>query len=262
VRLEGLGDILGHVPALLLVVFRIGGLMIFGPIFGSSVIPARLKVLLALVLGMAIYPLVGPPDPALSLSVWSMAPAIATELMIGLIIGFLAALPLVAVQVGGLMMSQQMGLGFARFVDPALDVEVDVVGQVLFVLTLAGFLLIGGHEAMVLAVLNSFEHLPVPAWGSFAPDLDLLAVSAGLLGATLEVALRVATPVLALLFLQTVAMGFIARTVPQMNILSLGFPLRILGGLAVISLGLVVIDEVVMELVDEGLNVILAWVEG
>lgn len=261
-RIEGLGDILDHVPALLLVVFRIGGLMIFGPVFGSSVIPVRVKILLSLVLGLAIYPLVGAPDPNLSLDLWSIAPAVAMELMVGLIIGYLATLPLVAVQVGGLMMGQQMGLGFARFVNPALDVEADVVAQVLFLMTLTGFLLIGGHEAMVLAVLDSFQHLPAPAVASFTPDLDLLSLATGMLGSALEIALRVATPVLALLFLQTVAMGFIAKTVPQMNILSLGFPLRILGGLAIISLGLVVIDDVIMDLVNDGLRVILAWVEG
>ena len=57
-------------------------------------------------------------------------------------------------------------------------------------------------------------------------------------------------------------MGFIAKTVPQVNILSLGFPLRVLVGLTIVALGLVVIEDVVMELVNEGLTAILEWVEG
>src|SRR5262249_34262416 len=90
----------------------------------------------------------------------------------------------------------------------------------------------------------------------------LLALALGLLAASLEVALRVAAPLLMLVFLESVAMAFIARTVPQFNVLSLGFALRILGGLLVVVLGLVVMDEVVMDLMRETLEKILAWAGG
>ena len=83
-----------------------------------------------------------------------------------------------------------------------------------------------------------------------------VALVTGLLTASVEVALRVAAPLLALIFLQTVAMGFVAKTVPQLNILSLGFPLRILGGLLIVTLGLVVINDVVMEMVDDVMHLI------
>ncbi len=236
--------------------------MIYGPIFGSSVIPPRVKIFLALVLGLAVYPLVRPEHgQTLSLDLWTLGPLVAMELMVGLVIGFLATLPLVAVQVGGLVMGQQMGLGFARFYNPAIEDDADVLGQVLFLMVLAGFLMIGGQESMVLAVLHSFEHMPAPAITSFAPDLQLAGLMAGLLSAALELALRVAAPLLCLLFLQTLAMGFIAKTVPQVNILSLGFPLRILAGLSMIGLGLVVIDDVIMEFVGEALRLIFEWVE-
>ncbi len=181
------------------------------------------------------------------------------ELAIGLVIGFMASLPLIAIQTGGLVMGQQMGLGFASFFNPAIDDEADVVGQMLFFMTLAGFLIIGGHEAMVLAVLRSFEHLPL---GSFAVNADLIQLLAGLLTSALELALRVAAPLLALIFLESLAMGFLAKTVPQLNILSLGFPLRILAGLLIIILGLTVIDQVMMEGMQEVLDVIFSWVAG
>ena len=251
--------LLDHIPGALLVIFRISGLMIYGPVFGSTLITPRVKIFLTLVLGLAVYPLVGGPAEHLKLDLWTLGPMVAMELMIGLIIGFLATLPLVAVQVGGLVMGQQMGLGFARVYNPAADADADVLGQILFLMVLMGFLLVGGQEAMVLAVLHSFEHIPVPAIASYVPDLQLVSLMTGLLSAALELALRVATPLLCLLFLQTLAMGFIAKTVPQMNILSLGFPLRILGGLTIVSLGLVVIDDVVMELVEGALQLIFEW---
>ena len=236
--------------------------MIYGPVFGAPVIPARVKIFLAVLLGLAIYPLIDTAHLAeatpLPLDLWALAPLVTRELLIGLIIGFVASLPLVAVQTGGLVMSQQMGLGFARFFNPAINAQADVVGQILFFMILAEFLLIGGHEAMVLAVFHSFQHIPL---GGFSPDLGLVSLLGGLLTASLELGLRVAAPVLALIFLQSAGMGFLAKTVPQMNILTLGFPLRILGALLMISVALVAIDEVMMEAIDEMLNMLFGWIE-
>src|SRR5437870_930031 len=123
-----LQPILDHVPQALLVIFRIGGLMIFAPVFGSSIIPGRIKIFLSVVIGLAACPLLSATDHngvQLRLEAWSLAPAIALELMIGLIIGFVANLPLQALSGGGLIMGQQMGLGFGQLYNPAIDDEVD-----------------------------------------------------------------------------------------------------------------------------------------
>ncbi len=247
----------------MLVVFRFGGLMIYGPVFGSPSVPLRVKVMLSFLLGVAVYPLLTHVHPTgdapLQLELWSLAPMVATELMIGMIIGYVASIPMTAVQTGGLVMGQQMGLGFARFFNPAIDDEADIVGQLLFFMALVGFLMIGGHEAMILAVMHSFQHVPL---GGFVPDQSLLDLLSGLLLAAFELALRVSAPLLAIIFLESIAMGFVSKTVPQLNILSLGFPLRILAGFAIIALGLVVIDEVVMDSVDFVLQLLFEWIDG
>ncbi len=255
--------ILEHVSPALLVIFRVSGLMIFGPIFGSRVLLPRVKVALAVMLGLAVYPALaaGPAAPALGLSLWELPGLIIFELAIGLAIGFLASMPLIAVQIGGLVMGQQMGLGFAQFFNPAIEDEADVLGQILFYTVLAGFLMIGGHEAMVLAVLHSFDHVPVPAVAAGAVDLGLINLLTGTMNAVVEMSLRVAAPLLSVIFVQTVALGFIAKTAPQINILSLGFPMRILVGLFMALAGLAVIDEVVMGQVNETLDLIFSWIE-
>lgn len=252
---------LDHIPPAMLVIFRIGGLMIYGPVFGSSVVPVQVKVYLSFLIGLAAYPLLASEHFAgmsLELNLWTLGPLIAIELLIGLVIGFLASLPLVGAQTGGLIMGQQMGLGFAQFYNPAVDDEADVVGQVLFFMGLAGFLVIGGHEAMVLAVLHSFTHVPP---GGMHIDSSLMTVATGMLLAAFEVALRVAAPLLAIIFLESLALGFISKTVPQLNILSLGFPVRILVGFLIVAIGLVVIHEVIMESIDEALRMIFGWIE-
>lgn len=256
-----LSQILEHVPPALLVVFRFAGLMIYGPVFGSPAIPVRVKVFLAFLIGIAVYPVVSVAQPSgepLTLDLWSLAPRVATELMIGLIIGYVASLPMMAMQTGGLVMGQQMGLGFARFFDPAIDDEADIVGQVLFYMALAGFLLIGGHEAMLMAVMHSFEHVPL---GGFTIDNSVLELITGLLLAAFELALRVSVPLLAIIFLESIAMGFVSKTVPQLNILSLGFPLRIIAGFLILALGMVVIDDVLMDGIDQILQALFDWIE-
>lgn len=253
--------ILPHVAPALLVIFRIGGLTMYGPVLGSSVIPVRLRVFLSFIVGIAAYPLLAAQhfvNVDVKLELWSLAPLVAMELLIGLVIGFISSLPLLAMQTGGLLMGQQMGLGFAQLYNPTIDDEADIVGQMLFFMALAGFVIAGGHESMLMAVLHSFEHIPL---GRFAMDLNTLDLVSGVLLSSLELALRVAAPLLALVFLETVAMGFLAKTVPQLNILSLGFPIRILVGIAIVTLGLVVINDVATDSISETLQMLFQWIE-
>jgi len=116
--------LLDHVPPALLVICRIGGLAIYGPVIGSSIIPGRVRVMLAVILGLAVYPVLNTQElgnAGWQMNLWSLGPAIALELLVGMVIGFLASLPLLTVQLGGLMMGHQMGLGFAKFFNPAME---------------------------------------------------------------------------------------------------------------------------------------------
>ena len=239
--------LLPHIPAFLLVMFRLTGIFIFAPLFGSTAIPARVKVLLALVLAVCIYPMV-PPQAAPGLSLWTMGGAVASELLIGVVIGYGASLPLIAVQMGGLMMGQQLGLGLAQVFSPQFGEQSDVVSQLFYLSALAIFITLDGHHAMLAVLIGSFESIPL---GGFIPDGSLVRLTIGLLSAMIELAVRVAAPLLCIVFLETIAMGFVARTVPQLNILSLGFPLRIIVGLLLMAAVFVVIGDALAESIRE-----------
>ncbi len=223
---DALQPILPHIPAFLLVMFRLGGLFIFAPIFGSPVVPVRVRVFLALLLAFCVYPLV-PAQVPIELGLWTMSLAVAAEIFIGMAIGYGASLPLVGMQVGGVMIGHQLGLGLARVFNPDSNEETEVLSQLMFFMALAVFLLLDGHHVLVASVARSFGNIPL---GAYTPDGQVLDVLLGLLTSMLELAVRVSAPLLCLIFLETVALGFIARTVPQINILSLGFPLRIILG--------------------------------
>ena len=238
--------ILPHVVPFMLVLFRLGGIFIFAPLFGSRMVPAQVKILLALVLAFCIYPMV--PFQPVNLSLMTLPVAIGGEVMIGLVIGYGASLPLIAMQMAGMMMGQQIGLGFARVLNPEMNEETVVLGQAFFLIALLVFLLLDGHHALLSALIGSFHHVPLTG---YRVDLPLLGVLAGLLSSMYELAVRVAAPLICLIFLETIALGFIARTVPQINILSIGFPLRIIvGGALLVAMAGSIFGAVRQQIID------------
>lgn len=251
---------LAHVPWILLAVARVGGIFVFAPLFSASVIPARSRIALAFLLGLAIYPVAagawfeGTPPPIL-LSM--LAPLVAIEIALGVAIGLIAAIPMLGIEVGSLMIGQQMGLRFAQIYNPASDTQSDVLGQMLFFLVLAGLIATGGLDAIVDAVMRTFGHVK-PGTAIF--DASITDVACGMLHSACEVGLRLSAPVLAVIFLESVAMGYVSKTTPQVNILSLGFPLRIIVGLATAWFGMAVIEEVSLDGLWEGLDEMHRWI--
>ena len=242
--------LLDHLPGWVLVLTRMSGIFLLAPVLGSSTIPRLVKVFLVLGLSLCVYPMLwGTPGLAAAaefgsvigggLTLWELGAAVGLELLIGFAIGYCASLPLIGLQIGGHVIDQQMGISAGGVYNPELDSEAGVAGQLLFMMGLAIFVLMGGHHVMLATLVGSFERIPiagfVEAGPGFGPLVDLVL---GLLTMAFEVALQVAAPLLCIVFLESVAMGFIARTVPQMNILSVGFIVRILGGLILLIVGI------------------------
>ena len=240
-----------HLVPATMVVARVGGIAIHGPVLSSPAIPMRIKGLLIGALGLAVYPSIAASATIPSeISLGAALPLVALELGIGAFIGFVASAPILAAQFGGLSMGQQIGLGFARFYNPAIGEESDALEQIMFFLALATFLALGGLESLFSAVGASFESLPagsVPAMLIGEGGGTPLAVAVGVLNGAFELGLRVAAPLLAIVCLETVVMGYLSKSVPQLNVMSIGFPVRIIIGLSVIIASLAAIDEVMID---------------
>lgn len=254
---------LNHIPVWLLVLFRLTGIFIFAPLLGTRTIPGRAKIFFALALSFCIYPILLSTNSTSAVlltpfidanfSLWSLVGAVALELTIGLVIGYGASLPLIGVQLGGRMMDQQMGLGLAGVINPEFDETTGIVSEFYFFLAMAIFTLLGGHRVMLMILVNSFNSIPL---GGFVADYQLISMLSGILSITYQLALGVAAPMLCLICLETLATGFIARTVPQMNILSIGFAIRILIGV-VLLIGVVGVQaEVFIEAMKQVLNIL------
>lgn len=249
-----LGPILDHLPAWLMVLFRMTGIFLLAPVFGSTTIPRIAKVFMIVSLSLCIYPMlmskghlaaasltgiIGTDGAGMrTISMWNLLPIVAAELLMGYVIGYCASLPLIGMQIGGQVIDQQMGISAGGVFNPDLDAEAGVMGQLYFISGLSVFLIMGGHHAILLALVGSFEVIPIGGFGSAGSGMEVaLELVVGLLNVMFEMALKVAMPLLCILFLLRVAMGFIGRTVPQMNILSVGFIFYILAGVVVMIVG-------------------------
>lgn len=246
-------------PALLTAT-RLGGLFIFAPLLSSVMVPTQARVLLALMMTVAIFPHTPPPAPGVAeLNLYSLGAAIAGEVFLGMTLGLLASMPLYAMQLAGMVTGQQMGLGLGVIYNPAIDAESDAVGQLLLFLAIGIYLSLGGMEAIFGALASSFDRIPAGAAPLSQPPLDLLIA---LTTSGFDLALRVSAPVLCILLIETAAMGFVMKTVPQLNILSVGFPIKILLGLAVLSLGVWHIGGAVRDEIMHAGGAALEWAGG
>ena len=215
-----------------LLLFRFGGLFLIAPVFSAAVVPVRIKTALTVLLSVVLLPV------ALETMATPLAftpETVMTEVVVGLTIGLGAAVFLGGAEVAGDLMSIQMGLSGASIVDPLSQNQVPVVGQLLSLTTLVLILALDGHLFMVEAVHRSFELIPV---GSIA-DFQANAANAVRIGSSLFLlGLRFAGPVIGALMVGQVALGILARTVPQMNVLMMAFPLQIAVGLFVLAASL------------------------
>jgi flagellar biosynthesis protein FliR len=226
---------LGWLPVFALVASRLGGLIMFQPILGVAGVPVRLRLLLVAGLAALVTPLAhlsaAPPNTPAGLAV-----AMAGELGLGLLIGLTVWLCFLGLQVGGLLIAQESGLALGQIADPSSGMEETVVGSFYLNTGIVVFLIAGGHRAVVNACLDTFETIPLLAahrvWSDGVPLL-LEALAAGC-----RLAVHVAGPTLVTLFLINVALGFISRTVPQLNIATVGFSVKALLGFVVMAAAL------------------------
>lgn len=253
--------LLTHLVPFALVTARLGGLFMFAPLLSGPAVPVKVRAMLAVMVSLAVYPglMAGGVARAEPLSLFGVAPVLAAEALIGAAIGLLASIPLVAVQTGGHVMGYQMGLGIASVYNPEMDTQSDAVGELVFYLAVAAFLSMGGMEQMFAALVGSFASLP-PGAASMQPGaLDL---ATNLAASGFELALRVAAPVTGIIMLLLLAMGFIMKTMPQINVLSVGFAIKIVVGLGVLGLALRVLDTVVRDELSDGLGLVVRWALG
>jgi flagellar biosynthetic protein FliR len=244
---------LNFVPIYVLVLFRIAGMMIWAPLLGSAQIPKRVKAMIAVVLAASIAPTLSvnvaiPQDP------WTLAVAIGGEIAFGAAVGLILSLIFVAGQWAGEIVGQQMGLNLGQTLNPQYGGGGTVVGDLYFFLALLIFLAIGGHLALVKGVFDSFSALPLLGVSATRPILDTIT---SVFQGAMVLALQLAAPMLVTMLLVDLVLGFVGKSVPQLNIMSAGISVRALVGMLVLIVGIGMTSSIIRAELINGIQ--LAW---
>jgi flagellar biosynthetic protein FliR len=218
---------------------RVLGVFSTAPVFSSKMFPVRARVALAFLVALASQAslpqsdIIGFNDPR-ALGV------LMQQVGVGLSIGFAVRLVFAAVELAGEVVSFQMGLNFASFFDPAMSNQSSAVAIFFSQMTSLLFVVMNGHLMVLTAVNRSFKAFPIDQ--NFLQALARMKLYT--LGTDLFAsALWIAMPMIGLLMFTNLALGFMSRVAPQLNIFAIGFPITLLVGLIGIAFTLPMLDQ-------------------
>jgi flagellar biosynthetic protein FliR len=211
---------------------RVAGLFLVAPVYGATVLPARIRVGLIVMLTLVLAPMApARVDPLTAEGIATMA----GQVLIGAAVGFVLRLTFEAVAFGGQLVAQSMSLGFAEVVNPQGGGSSPVLNQFYLLLVTLLFLAMDGHLRLVALLAESFRTLP-PGAGAISPD-GLHAVAA-FGGQLFSGAVRVALPAMTSLLVVNMGFAAISRAAPAMNLFAVGFPITICLGFIALWLAL------------------------
>ena len=210
---------------------RIGACLMVAPVFAASYVPKRLRVVFAIAVTIPLAPLL-PAVPEVPLLSADGIIITIQQVLVGAALGFALQLVFDALTLGGQLLANGMGLGFAFNQDPLRGVTTPALGQLYAVLGTLVFLALDGHIALISTLADSFRGLPVGANGIDALRARALADWGGMLFLG---GLRVALPGMTALLVINLAFGVMSRAAPALNLFAVGLPVTLLFGLAIVT---------------------------
>jgi flagellar biosynthetic protein FliR len=216
----------GIAEAFILTALRVAGLLLIAPAWSAQSVPMRLRAALIPMFALMIAPAA---NASASLGTLEITPAtFLTETAIGFVVGLAAAFVIAAAEFAGELLTLSIGLSGAAIFDPVNNTQSPVLGSFMQLLALCVLLIGGGHLIMLQAVGASFHAMPLGAPVNLGAGMGAFAATGRTVFLT---GLQFASPVIAAVLLTNVALAVLGRAAPQLNIMSLAFPLQIGVGL-------------------------------
>ena len=217
----------------IMILIRVSSFLMTAPFFSMPLIPGRVRLGLALALAVALFPSVAPVAPDVPGGVWGYAMTALGEAGVGLGMGLVATFVFSAVTVAGQYMDLQIGFAMAALVDPASNVNTTVLAQYLFFLAMLLYLDFDGHLLLIAALAKSYQLVPLSPSGFPAPAAGSVVRTFAQL---FVLAVQIAMPLLAVLLVIELVLGFLGRTAPQTNVFMLSFPINVAAGLLTLAI--------------------------
>ena len=223
-----------HLEAFVLVLLRVSAIIVTIPVISEGTVPLKVKASLSIIVAVIIFPLVVPGMPSTkSFHIIQLIFLMAGEVLIGVTIGFVARLVFAAIQLAGNLIGFEMGFAIANVIDPMSSAQVSIITELQYLIAMMVFLAVNAHHLFFQAIVQSYT-LITPLSFHFSGQLMqfIFEVSRDMF----VIALKIGAPITAVMIFTNVGLGIVARTVPQMNIFIVGFPLQISVGLVFLGL--------------------------
>lgn len=218
-----------HIEAFILVLLRVSSIVVTIPVMSDKSVPARFKAALALIITLIIFPVVLPKiSPTENFGALIFMLRMIGEVMIGLIIGFVARLIFICIQIAGDIIGFQMGLSIVNVIDPMTSAHVSIIAELFNLIAMLVFLTVNAHHFFFSAIVQSYS-IVNPMTFDFSGQLMQFIFD--FTKEAFVIALKIGAPIIAVMLFTSVGLGLVARTVPQINVFIIGLPLQVAIGL-------------------------------
>lgn len=230
-----------------LILVRIASFMVSSPLFSMKGIPNLLKIGFSLLLSYLLY-MVIPVDLAFKAdSILAYGILIFKEVLFGLALGYVVNLIFITLEMAGQMVDFQIGFSMATYYSPLTGGRVSLFGNMYYWVGLALFFAVNGHYYLIYSLAQSFELVPLTTLN--LQEINLIAL-VRLFSESFLIAFQIAVPIMIIILLVNLVMGLLARTVPQLNILILSLPLKVLVGILSIIVLLNPLGNMIMKVIE------------
>lgn len=214
---------ISSIPVFLLILVRVAAFFVTLPLFSYRTIPNQFKIGLAFFLTfMMFYNIDFSSIDFGELYVFLLL----KEALVGLLIGLIAYIIIAAIQIAGGFIDFQMGFAIANVMDPQTGAQSPLTGQYFYIIALLFLLSVDGHHLLIDGIFYSYEMIPIDQFIPFHNG-GIIEFVVDTFNRMFLIAFQMAIPIVGCLFLVDVALGIIARAVPQLNVFVVGLPIKI-----------------------------------
>lgn len=218
-----------NVVGFLLLFFRFAGLFIMTPFFSHTSIPVNVKTALAFVFTVLFFSVM--PPLQMEVNIANIVLAILSEFLLGFTVGLMLQLAMNIMTFAGIQISFIMGFSMASVMDPQSGISMPIISNIFSLLALMIFLTLDGHHVMLLFINDSLQEVTL---GGFVLNEKIFNYMLKATTNMFVVGFMIAFPIIALSLLADIIFGMLMKTMPQFNLLVIGFPIKIMVAFVVI----------------------------
>jgi len=215
----------------LMVFVRMTGLFVTAPIFGRRNLPTQVKIGFAFFNAVILSNTIPLEKVETGGGILTLAVLVAKEFLVGVVIGYVAYMIFSSIYLAGQLIDMQIGFGIVSVLDPVSNIQLPVTSNFYYILCMLVFMIIKGHHALIKALYDSYEFVPLRK-AAFSDVLlgDVLKIFAN----TFVISFKISAPIIAAILIVDVALGVISKSIPQMNVFIVGMPLKLLIGIGLL----------------------------